>query len=288
MSEWFEETLYPTLGQRFRIDEVLYRDKTGLQDLVIFRTPVFGRVLALDGVIQVTEGDEFVYHEMMTHVPILAHGSARRVLIIGGGDGGILREVLRHPSVEKAVMVEIDQGVVDFCRAHMPFISAGAFDAPRAEVVIADGMDYVDTTAERFDVIIVDSTDPQGPGEILFTSRFYTAARRCLNARGVMVTQNGVPFLQGDELVTTARRLKPLFADVGAYVAAIPTYYGGLMALGWGATVPGLREVPVETLARRYAEAGLATRYHTPALQAGAFAVPGFVQALVERGLAEG
>lgn len=128
---WFYETLHPWLGQYLRMDKVLYRDKTEHQDLIIFENERFGRVMALDGVIQTTEGDEFVYHEMMAHVPITAHGDAKRVLIIGGGDGGMAREALRHKSVEQVTMVEIDRGVVDFCVEHLPNLSAGAFDDPR-------------------------------------------------------------------------------------------------------------------------------------------------------------
>jgi len=130
MTEWFTETLHPWLAQRLRMDRVLYREKTEHQDLIIFENEKFGRVLTLDGVVQTTEGDEFVYHEMLTHVPILAHGRAKRVLIIGGGDGGMAREALRHTSVEQVTMVELDRSVVDMCIEHLPSLSNGAFDDP--------------------------------------------------------------------------------------------------------------------------------------------------------------
>ena len=164
MTEWFDETLHPEIGQRLSMDRVLFREKTGLQDLVIFENPRFGRVLALDGVVQTTEGDEFIYHEMLAHTPILAHGGVSRVLIIGGGDGGMAREVLRHASVKHLTMVEIDRGVVDMSREHLPSLSAGAFDDPRLELVITDGAKFVHETGDRWDVVIVDSTDPIGPG----------------------------------------------------------------------------------------------------------------------------
>lgn len=169
---WFEEKLYDNWRQAFRISRTLFHEKTEFQDLIIFETPEIGRVLALDGVIQVTEGDEFVYHEMMAHVPVMAHGQARNVCIIGGGDGGVLREVLKHPGVEKAVMVEIDRSVIDLCSKYLPGISAGAFDNPRAEVIITDGIRFMAETDRKFDVIIVDSTDPIGPGEVLFSEAF--------------------------------------------------------------------------------------------------------------------
>ena len=173
------------------------------QRIRVFENARFGRVLTLDGVVQTTEGDEFIYHEMMAHVPILAHGAARRVLIVGGGDGGMAREVLRHRAVEHVTMVEIDAGVVEFSKKYLPSLSAGAFDDPRLDLVIADGADFVAQTDRRFDVAIIDSTDPVGPGEVLFTDTFYGRAKRCLAPGGVLVTQNGVPFMQGDELAGT-------------------------------------------------------------------------------------
>lgn len=277
---WFDETLYPEYRQSLKAGTVLFRRKTEFQDLVIFENPRFGRVLALDGVVQTTEGDEFIYHEMIAHVPILAHGGARRVLIIGGGDGGTLREVLKH-RVETAVMVEIDPGVIKLSREYLPSLSAGAFDDPRARIVIADGVRFVTETAERFDVIIVDSTDPAGPGEVLFTEQFYRDCKRCLAPGGVMVTQSGVPFMQPEELRRSARRLRVSFKDVSCYLAPVPTYACGPMTLGW-ATDADLRNVPVETLRRRFSEAGFATRYYTPDVHTAAFVLPPLIASLVE------
>jgi spermidine synthase len=281
--DFFQELLYADVRQSFRIDKVLFRERTEHQDLIIFETPVYGRVLALDSIIQVTERDEFVYHEMMTHVPILAHGRARRVLIIGGGDGGILREALRHKAVERVTMVEIDRSVVDMCVKHMPSIPGKAFKDRRTNLVIADGAKFVAETDERFDVVIVDSTDPVGPGEVLFTERFYRDCHRVLTPGGVLVNQNGVPFMQGHEVTMTYRRRRKSFADVGFYVAAVPSYYGGFMTLGWASDNPKLRAVSAATLAKRFAASGVGrTKYYTPALHAGAFALPAFVLPLIK------
>ena len=203
------ETLYEGYGQRFRMDKLLHEVRTEHQHLVIFENPRMGRVMALDGVIQTTEADEFIYHEMLTHVPILAHGAAKRVLIIGGGDGGMLREVTKHLGVEHITMVEIDGTVVDMCKEFLPNHSKGAYDDPRLNLVIDDGMRFVATTQEKFDVIISDSTDPIGPGEVLFSENFYQACHRCLNEGGILVTQNGTPFMQLGEVQTTAGRLPP-------------------------------------------------------------------------------
>lgn len=273
----YQETLYDGYGQRFSVDRMLHEVRTEHQHLVIFENARMGRVMALDGVIQTTEADEFIYHEMLTHVPILAHGAARRVLIIGGGDGGMLREVCRHASVEHITMVEIDGTVVDMCREFLPNHSQGAFDDPRLKLVIDDGMRFVATTTERFDVIISDSTDPIGPGEVLFSENFYQACHRCLNAGGVLVTQNGTPFMQLDTVRNTAGRMNGLFTDWHFYQAAVPTYIGGAMTFAWGSTNPALRHVDTATLQQRFAASGIQTRYYNPAIHQGAFALPQYV-----------
>lgn len=280
MTEWFHETLHPHYAQGLTIDELLYDSKTEHQRLQVFENGTFGRVLTLDGVVQTTEGDNFIYHEMMTHVPILAHGAARRVLIIGGGDGGMAREVLRHKSVAHVTMVEIDAGVVEFSKEYLPMLSQGAFDDPRLNLVIADGADFMRQTEDSFDVIIVDSTDPIGPGEVLFTDTFYGHAKRALTQNGILVTQNGVPFMQGEELTNTLRAFKALFADWGCYLATIPTYAGGPMAFGWGTDGPA-REVTAGELQARFAAAAIETGYYTPAVHKGAFALPGYVERLL-------
>jgi spermidine synthase len=283
---WFEEVLHSQLvdlgyAQRFKITKVIHQEKTAFQDLIIFENPAFGKVLALDGVIQTTDGDEFIYHEMISHVPMLAHGGAKRVLIVGGGDGGVLREVLRYP-VERAVMVEIDGGVVEACKTHMPNHGAGAFDDPRAELLIADGIKFVAETNELFDVVIVDSTDPVGPGEVLFTGAFYDNCKRVMNPGAILITQSGVPFLQGREVTDGYARLKPHFADVGFFVIAVPTYAGGFMTLGWASDDPRLRGQREVDIAERFAAAGLQTRYYTPEVHVAAFALPRFISRLME------
>jgi spermidine synthase len=274
---WFQEKLFPHVRQTFEITRILFRERTEHQDLVIFETPTYGRVLALDDVIQVTEKDEFVYHEMMTHVPIVAHGKARKVLIIGGGDGGILREVLRHKSVQKATMVEIDRGVVVMCLKYMPSIPQKAFDDKRTDLVITDGARFVAETKDRFDVIIVDSTDPMGPGEVLFTEAFYRDCRRCMTPGGVLVNQNGVPFMQPDEVTMTYRRRKKSFKVSSFYIAAVPSYYGGFMTLGWASNDAKLHQTKLATIAKRAKAARLKTKYYSPEVHVGSFALPQFV-----------
>ncbi|MDG4812130.1 polyamine aminopropyltransferase [Hydrogenovibrio sp. 3SP14C1] len=276
------ETLYPTWGQQFLMDEVLFEVDTEHQHLIIFNNEQWGTVMALDGVIQTTEKDEFIYHEMMTHVPMLAHGSAKKVLIIGGGDGGILREVLKHHGVESVTQVEIDQQVIDMCQQYLPKHSAGAFDHPKTSIVIADGMDFVKECTDKFDVIISDSTDPIGPGEVLFTSQFYQGIQSCLNDGGVFVAQNGVSFMQTDEVTTTFKRLSPLFKESSFYSAAVPTYVGGIMTFAWATDDLSLKQQTVEVIRSRYEAAGIPTRFYTPELHVGAFALPKYVQQAIQ------
>ena len=280
MSDWIRETLHADYAQALRVEQMLYDSETGHQRLKVFQNATFGRVLTLDDVVQTTEGDNFIYHEMLTHVPILAHGAAKRVLIIGGGDGGMAREVLRHQTVDHVTMVEIDAGVVDFSREYLPALSQGAFDDPRLTLVIDDGAAFMRDTTDRFDVIIVDSTDPIGPGEVLFTDTFYGHAKRALTPGGILVTQNGVPFMQGDELTNTMRAFRALFADATCYMATIPTYAGGPMAFGWG-TDGDARATPLEVLQGRFAAADIDTGYYTPAVHQGAFALPRYVERLM-------
>ncbi|MEL7529590.1 MAG: polyamine aminopropyltransferase [Pseudomonadota bacterium] len=283
----FNETLYPGVQVSYGCEQILYQEKTEHQDLVLFSNPVFGKILMLDGVTQVTTADEFIYHEMMSHVPIIAHGAARNVLIVGGGDCGLAEEVLKHTTVERLVQVEIDASVVEFSKEHFADFNKGVVDDPRFELVIADGMKFAAETDRTFDVVIVDSTDPHGPGAVLFSEEFYRNVHRMLTPGGVLVTQNGVPFLQRDELVTTIERFSRIFKDTAAYIAAIPTYFGGHMTLGWATDNPELRRQTATVLEERFNAAGFQTRYYTPDVHAAAFALPRFILDAVEEGRAK-
>jgi spermidine synthase len=283
---WIAETLFDKLGFRmnYQVDKVLHEVCTKHQHLVLFEQPFFGKMLMLDGATQITKRDEFIYQEMMAHVPLLAHGNAREVLIVGGGDCGIAEEALKHKSLKHLTQVEIDPAVVAFAKRHFPEFAKPVFADKRFESVIGDGMMYVRNTRRRFDVIIIDSTDPQGPGKILFSRAFYAACKRCLTKGGVMVTQSGVPFFQPRELSASITKLRRLFADAACYIAAIPTYAGGHMALGWATDDKKLRQIPVKTLAARYRSAGsFSTKYWTPEVHAAAFALPRFIADMVAK-----
>ncbi len=283
---WIAETLFDRLGLRmtFAAERLRQEVRTPHQHLVLFDHRHLGRVLMLDGATQLTSRDEFIYHEMMSHVPILAHGRAREVLIVGGGDCGIARQVLKHKSVARLTQVEIDAAVIGLAKRHFPELAGPVLADKRFELVIADGSDFVWTTTRRFDAVIVDSTDPQGPGAALFGRAFYAAVKRRLTPGGVLVTQNGVPFLQPDELVASLRHCGRLFADASCYVAAVPTYVGGHLAMGFATDDTRLRRAAARTIAARHRRAGeFATRYWTPEVHAAAFALPGYIAALVGR-----
>ncbi|MDE2514815.1 MAG: polyamine aminopropyltransferase [Rhodospirillales bacterium] len=277
---WINETLYPAWGQRFRVVRELARRQSAFQDIAIFESETHGRVMVLDGVIQITEADEFVYQEMLVHVPLLAHGKAENVLIIGAGDGGVLRRVLQHATTKRAVMVEIDGDVIALSKEFLPAIGGDAWTDPRAEVIVGDGIDYVKKAADgSFDVIIVDSTDPIGVGEVLFTDEFYAHCARVLTASGLIVNQCGVPFMQADELRETSARRGAFFPAVTAYVAAVPTYVGGFMTLGFAAKEAGLNTIATEEIARRAAAAKIlgTTRYWSPEIHTASFCLPPYI-----------
>jgi spermidine synthase len=277
---WLNETLYADWGQRFRFTRQLARVKSPFQDIAIFETESHGRMMTLDGIVQITERDEFVYQEMLTHVPLLAHGDAKNVLIIGAGDGGVLKHVLMHRQVERAVMAEIDGEVIRLSKEFLPGIGGDAWGDSRAEVMVGDGIDYVKNAPDgAFDVVIVDSTDPIGVGEVLFTDDFYRNAARVLTPRGVIVNQCGVPFMQADELRDTSLLRARFFPHVTAYVAAVPTYVGGYMTLGWAAKDAGLTRLSPSVLAERAEVAGItgSSEYWTPEIHAAAFHLPPYI-----------
>ena len=281
MTEWFSETLYPGWGQRFEVVQMLAQETSEFQDIVVFQSASHGRVLALDGCIQITEADEFAYQEMIAHVPLLAHGDARRVLIIGAGDGGVLRRVLQHRTVEAATMVEIDGAVIRLCKQYLPTIAGDAWTDPRATVIVGDGIRHVAEAADaEYDVIIVDSTDPIGVGEALFTDTFYADCARVLGPAGIIVNQCGVPFMQSAELSETSRRRARAFNHVTAYVAAVPTYVGGLMTLGFASQASGLPFHPAALIRQRAETAGIVgmTSYWTPEMHCASFHLPPYIQ----------
>ena len=287
MSAWSEEAdrLGGAWRLQLRMERVLYQEKTEHQDLLLFENPLFGRVLTLDGIVQTTERDEFFYHEMLVHVPLLAHGAVERVLIVGGGDGGALEELFKHDSLRAATLVEIDPSVIAFSKTHLKAICGEAFEDPRLELVIADGLAWVAEQKDRrapYDLILIDSTDPVGPGEVLFTERFYADCAGLLAEDGLLVTQNAVPFTEPGSLAKPLAALGRSFAATACYRVAVPSFFGGDMVFAMAARNVAALAVETAALERRFAAAGIATRYYTPAVHQGAFALPPYVAELLD------
>jgi spermidine synthase len=281
--DWLSERQTEGVELSFRVRRWLVRKTTAYQRLELAETHDLGRVMALDGRVMLSERDEAFYHEMLVHPALLAHPSPRRILIVGGGDGGTMREVLRHPTVREVWLVEIDGEVIAAAKEHLPSVHRGSFFDPRARVEIAPGEEFIATHGGEFDVVIVDSTDPVGPGEALFTEEFLRGARDALAEGGVFAMQAGTPFYWSEELAQILRTLGKLFFNVRLYLGYVPVYPSGM----WAYVLASERDLLAEeeNFARRYAERGLETVYFTPALGRAAFVLPRFVEEIVERAL---
>ncbi len=281
--DWLSERQTEGVELSFRVRRWLVRKTTAYQRLELAETQDLGRVMALDGKIMLSERDEAFYHEMLVHPVLLSHPSPRKVLIVGGGDGGTMREVLRHPTVEEAWLVEIDGEVVEAAREHLPNVHRGSFDDPRARVHISPGEEFVEEHPGEFDAVIVDSTDPVGPGEALFTEDFFRGAKGALTEGGVFAMQAGTPFYWGEELVGILSKVRRLFPYVRLYLGYVPVYPSGM----WAYVMASERDLFAEEGAfeLRFAERGLETVYFTPEVGRAAFVLPKFVEDIVRRAL---
>lgn len=274
MSEWLTDVGGPGFAHTYRIEGELYRARSAFQEIRVIVNQDFGRMLVLDDAVQTTERDEFIYHEMLAHVPLLTHPAPRRALIIGGGDGGALEEALKHP-LGAAVMVEIDGEVINAARQFLPQIPGGAFEDPRTRLLIEDGIRYLRQTSETFDVILVDSTDPKGPAVGLFSQAFYADADRVLGPDGLIAVQSGSPLYQQDLIRMVRANLQAVFPHVATYLAPVPTYPGVLWSFTIASKSADPSEVSEEAAARRTAAFGL--QYYTPQIHRAAFHLPPFL-----------
>lgn len=267
---WIEEIHKGVLAQRFRVKNTLFTGRSEFQSVDLVDTYGHGRMLFIDGLVMVSERDEHVYHEMIAHVPLFSHPNPKRVLVIGGGDGGTIREVIRHPSVDEAVLVEIDGMVVDACRQFLP-VTAAALDDPRVSVHIADGIAYVRETSKKFDVVIIDSTDPIGPATPLFNVAFYQNVSRILAEGGIVVSQGESPFYEPAWQVSLAELLQQVFPSVFFYNYHNVTYPGGL----WSFSYATYDRHPIRDIdGDRWRDLQLLTRYYDPHVHRAAFALP--------------
>ncbi|MDH7576356.1 MAG: polyamine aminopropyltransferase [Bacillota bacterium] len=274
MTFWLIEDHTPGYSVKWRIHKTIYTEQTAYQHLAIIDTVEFGRALVLDGIIQTTVSDEFIYHEMIAHVPMFTHPNPRQVLIVGGGDGGTAREVLKHPTVEKVDLVEIDERVVAVCRTYLPE-TACAFADARVNVIIENGLDYVGKQKGKYDVLIVDSSDPVGPATELFRKEFYDSVFRSLKDDGLFVAQTDSPFFSQKIFQRINRDIRSIFPRVNVYLACVPSYISGYWSFTLGSKFyHPLQDYRVNNLIK--------TRYYTPELHKACFVLPRFIQELVE------
>ncbi|MFC1743976.1 polyamine aminopropyltransferase [Candidatus Riflebacteria bacterium] len=270
---WFEEECNGFCSQRFRIKKTLFSGKSKYQKIDIFESIGHGKILVIDGFVMLTERDEFIYHEMISHVPIFTHPNPRKVLVIGGGDGGTAREVLRHRNVEFCTMVEIDEMVVEVCKKFLP-ITASELDNERLNLIIDDGIKFVAETEERFDVVIIDSTDPIGPAEPLFGKEFYCNVNKILNDPGIVVAQGESPFYDPQIQVCMLKNQKESFPGIHMYNFANLSYPGGF----WTFTFSAKGVSPLKDFdEKKVLDAKMPFKYYNSSLHKAAFALPQFM-----------
>ena len=275
MSLWFTETENSNLALQYNVNKVLAHKQTKYQELMVVDTDRFGRTLILDGAVQTTVADEYVYHEMIAHVPLFTHPNPEKVLIIGGGDGGTVRETLKHKSVKEVHLVEIDPDVVAVAKEYLPEISCGLSD-PRVIIQHTDGIKYVADHEDEYDVIIIDSSDPVGPAVGLFREEFYANVNRALKDDGILVAQTESPWLNVDIMMPEIYQgIKASFPITRMYLCYIPTYPCGM----WSFTLGSKKYDPLEVDPSQIIDLGY--RYYTPELHHASFALPQFIKELI-------
>ena len=276
MEMWFSEFHTKDVKHSLRVTRHLYAKKSDYQRIDIFETPEFGRVLVLDGNVMLTERDEFIYDEMITHVPMAVHPNIRDILVIGAGDGGVVRELTRYDRVRRIDLVEMDPQVVEACREFLPG-NACRMDDRRVHIHFENALRFIRSREAAYDLIIVDSTDPFGPSEGLFTREFYGSCFNALREDGIMVNQQGSPFYAEDAeaMQRSHKRIVNTFPISKVYQAHIPTYAAGYWLFGFASK----KYHPINDLkAENWSALNLRTRYYTPRLHVGAFALPAFLE----------
>ena len=276
---WFSEIcdMWPGMDLSIEIERVLFSKKTRFQQIDLFETKSHGKMLVLDGIIQLTEADEFAYHEMMAHVPLFAHPDPKSVLVIGGGDGGVLREVGRHQCIESIDFCEIDEEIIKVSKKFLPQIACG-FEDPRISIHIEDGSRFINKQKNRYDVIIVDSSDPVGPGEKLFEKLFYQGLKNALRENGIIATQ-GESFFIHKEYVKKLVKITKQFFPVQAYsFMLVPTYPGGHLGICLASLEPELKQ-PARSISKNFQES---LKYYSPKIHQASFVLPYFAQKMID------
>ena len=280
MDLWFSEFHAPDVKHSIRVTRHFYSQKSNYQQIDVFDTPEFGRVLTLDGNVMLTERDEFIYDEMITHVPMSVHPNIRNILVIGAGDGGVVKELTRYSNVEKIDLVEMDPQVVEVCRTYLPE-NASKLDDERVCIYFDNALRFIRKRHSAYDLIIVDSTDPFGPSEGYFTREFYGICYNALRDDGIMVNQQGSPFYQhdADAMKRSHQRIVSTFPISRVYQAHIPTYAAGYWLFGFASK----RYHPIDDFnSQKWAALNLNTRYYTTRLHIGSFYLPAFLEQMLK------
>jgi spermidine synthase len=276
---WFSEKHTPNVKLSIKVDRQLCSVTSKYQRIEIFDSPEFGRLLTLDGFMMLSEKDEFIYHEMITHVPMAVHPAAENILVIGAGDGGVMRELSKYKQIKKIDVAEIDEEVVKACKEFLPKTAVG-FEDSRVNIFYEDGLKFIRSHENEYDIIIVDSTDPFGPGEGLFSKEFYGNCFKALKSEGILINQHESPFYEKDAAMVkrTHKRIVQSFNKSRVYQAHIPTYPSGHWLFGFAS-----KELhPVKNLnVKKWKALGIETRYYNTNLHKGAFYLPSYVEELL-------
>ena len=277
MIKFTEKAPYAPVEYLYDVEEILYKKKSKFQEIVVIKNPYYGKMLILDDVVQITERDEFFYHEMLTHVVMHAHPNPKKVIVIGGGDGGVVREVLKHKTVEKVFFIEIDEEVIKTSKKFFPSVSSG-IDDPRVEIKVMDGADFVAKRKNAdIDAVIIDSTDIIGFARSLFTKDFFTSVKNCLTNEGLFVTHTESLHFHKDIVIEIQEALKEVFPVVDLYTAPIATYPGNWWAFAVAAKGPSPREVRHPYKVK--------TKYYSDEIHRQAFMPKGMYEKLMQRKL---
>ncbi len=273
----FLEKIHKNIGQFVYIKSIIFEKKTKYQNLLLLNNKKLGKVFILDNVIQKTDFDEFIYNEIISFVPIFSHENPQNILIIGGGDGGCLNNILKIKNLKSIFIVEIDKDVIECSKKYFFEKTKNPFKNKKVKIIIDNGFNFLKKNKKLFDIIIVDGTDPIGPGKCLFSTEFYKLCKKSLNKNGIFTSQNGVFLLQKKETFSSFYKLKKIFKYCGFFHANIPTYYGGIMLFSWGSNNKNIKNIKINLLKEKIKKIKLIFKYYNPYIHIGSFYLPQFL-----------
>jgi len=273
---WFVENYDDKASLGLKVKEKLYEKQSKFQKIEIFKTEFFGNLMTLDGLVMLSEKDEFVYHEMITHMPLCTHKNPKTVLVVGGGDGGAVREILKHSTIEKVVLCEIDKEVVDVSKKFFPTVSS-QLENQKVEIVYDDGFKFLDNHKNSFDIIITDSSDPVGPGVELFKEKYFQKIKEALKENGIMVSQSESPWFYSDTMNSMTTAMGKVFENIQTYIAMIPLYPSGFWTITFASDAYRLENFDL----KKSEEISKTCKYYNPEIHKSALALPNFAKNIV-------